>query len=110
MGWVLEGETKVLRPGFFDVQNRVGVGRDEDDYHQASNAQFTGLRRLETESGGKTIRGSTLPSVGTMLACPDPSKDVQSSGIVTCLAQVAFNFQRTGTAAPLRTVLATSTF
>jgi len=29
----LEGETKVLRRGFFDVQNRVGVGRDEDDYH-----------------------------------------------------------------------------
>jgi len=81
MGLVLEGETKVLRRGFFDVQNRVGVGRDEDDYHQASHAQFTGLRRLETESGGETIRGSALPSVGTMLACPDPSKDVQSSGL-----------------------------
>jgi len=74
MGSVLEGETKVLRRGFFDVQKRVGVGRDKDDYHQASNAQFTGLRRLETESGGKTIRGSALPSVGTMLAWPDPQR------------------------------------
>jgi len=83
MGSVLEGETNVMRRNFFDVQNRVGVGRDEDDYHQASNAQFTGLRRLETESGGRTIRGSALPSVGTMLACPDPSKGVQSSGVLS---------------------------
>jgi len=84
MGLVLEGEAKVLRGGSFDLQNRVGVGRDEGDDHQASNAQFTGPRRLETESGGMTIRGSALPSVGTMLACPDPSKDVQSRGLPAC--------------------------
>ena len=35
MNLVLEDRTKVLRRGFFDVQNRVGVGRDEEDYHQA---------------------------------------------------------------------------
>jgi len=63
MGLVLESETKVLRRGFFDVQNCVGVGRD--DYHQASNARFAGLGRLETETRGRTIRGSALPSVGT---------------------------------------------
>jgi GxxExxY protein len=35
MNLVLEDRTKVLRRGFFDVQNRVGVSRDEEDYHQA---------------------------------------------------------------------------
>jgi len=35
MGLILEDKTKVVRRGFFDVQNRVGVGRDEEDYHQA---------------------------------------------------------------------------
>jgi len=35
MGLVLEEKTRVLRRGFFDVQNHVGVGRDEADYHQA---------------------------------------------------------------------------
>lgn len=35
MALILEDKTKVLRRGFFDVQNEVGVGRDEEDYHQA---------------------------------------------------------------------------
>ena len=35
MGLILAEKTEVLRCGFFDVQNRVGLGRDEEDYHQA---------------------------------------------------------------------------
>ena len=35
MHLVLADKTEVLRRGFFDVQNGVGVGRDEEDYHQA---------------------------------------------------------------------------
>ena len=35
MALILEDKTKLLRRGFFDVQNLVGVGRDEEDYHQA---------------------------------------------------------------------------
>ncbi len=35
MSLVLEDKTKVLRRCYFDVQNRVGVGRDEEDYHMA---------------------------------------------------------------------------
>ena len=35
MRLVLADKTKVLRRCFFDVQNHVGVGRDEEDYHQA---------------------------------------------------------------------------
>lgn len=32
---ILADKTKQLRRGFFDVQNSVGVGRDEEDFHQA---------------------------------------------------------------------------
>ncbi len=35
MSLVYEEKTEVLRGCFFDVQNRVGLGRDEEDYHQA---------------------------------------------------------------------------
>ena len=35
MSLVLEDKTKMLRRCFFDVQIRVGVGRDQEEYHQA---------------------------------------------------------------------------
>jgi GxxExxY protein len=35
MNLLFEKKTSTLRRGLFDVQNEVGVGRDEEDYHQA---------------------------------------------------------------------------
>lgn len=37
MSLIYEDETRILRRCFFDVQNEVGLGRQEEGYHQACN-------------------------------------------------------------------------
>ena len=35
MALIYQSQTQLLRRCFFDVQNEVGLGRQEEDYHQA---------------------------------------------------------------------------